>query len=63
MLLFVGSTIHRTAFLTILLAAQMSVIGAVLGFVIIQDQGIKARSAIGPQAIIQAMGTMKQRLE
>ncbi|MBV8193202.1 MAG: DUF4239 domain-containing protein [Alphaproteobacteria bacterium] len=61
MLLFVSSTIERTAFSATVLAAQMAVIGAVLGFVIIQDHPLKAHTAIGPGAIVEAMGAMKQR--
>jgi hypothetical protein len=61
LLLFVSSTFHRTAFRVTLLAAQMAVIGAVLGFVIIQDHPLESRTAINPGAIVQAMSVMKQR--
>jgi hypothetical protein len=63
LLLFVSSTFYRTAFRVTLLAAQMAAIGAVLGFVIIQDHPFQNRTMISPGAIVATMSTMKQRAD
>jgi hypothetical protein len=61
MLLFVSSTMERTPFRATVLAAQMAVIGAFLGFVFIQDQPFKGQMAVDAEPIVQAIAVIKSR--
>lgn len=61
MLLFISSTVERTAFRTTVLAAQMAVLGAFVGFVFIMDQPFKGQTAVGPDQIVQAIATIRGR--
>ncbi|MFO1159602.1 MAG: hypothetical protein U1E60_12245 [Reyranellaceae bacterium] len=61
MLLFISSTIGRTPFRATVLAAQMAVLGAFMGFVFIMDQPFKGQTAVGPDQIVQATATIRNR--
>jgi len=60
-LLCVSSTVERTPFRATVLAAQMAVIGAFLGFVFIQDQPFKGQMAVDADPIAHAIGIIKNR--
>jgi hypothetical protein len=60
-LLFVSSTVERTPFRATVIAAQMAVIGAFLGFVFIQDQPFKGQMAVDAEPIEQAIAIIKNR--
>jgi hypothetical protein len=61
MLLVVSSTIQRTPFRTAVLAAQLAVLGAFVGFVFIMDSPYLGESAITPDAISKAAAAMERR--
>lgn len=61
MLLFVSSTMELTAFRAYVLAAQMSVMGAFIGFVFIMDQPFKGQMAVDAQPIVQAITLIDAR--
>lgn len=61
MLLFISSTMERTPFRATVLAAQMAVIGAFLGFVFIQDQPFKGQMAVDANPIEQVINIIKGR--
>ena len=63
MLIFVSSTVARTPFRHIVLAGQMAVLGAFIGFVFIKDQPFKGQSAIDAKSIVQAISIMQARPE
>ncbi len=62
MLLFVTSTMQRATFRAYVLAAQMSVLGAFIGFVFLMDQPFKGQSAVEPQPFVQTIALIKQRV-
>lgn len=61
MLLFISSTMERSMFRSYVLAAQMAVLGAFIGFVFIMDQPFKGESAVDAQPIVQTIALMKAR--
>jgi hypothetical protein len=61
MLLFISSTMERSAFRAYVLSAQMAVLGAFIGFVFIMDQPFKGESAVDAQPILQTIALMKAR--
>jgi hypothetical protein len=61
MLLVVSSTIQRTPFRAAVLAAQLSVLGAFVGFVFIMDAPYHGESALTPAAITKAVAAMEKR--
>ena len=61
MLLFISSTMERSVFRSYVLAAQMAVLGAFIGFVFIMDQPFKGESAVDPQPLVQTIALMKAR--
>ena len=62
MLLFISSTMERTPFRTTVLAAQMAVIGAFLGFVFIQDQPLKGgQLTVDAEPIVQGIAILEAR--
>lgn len=63
MVLLVSCTIQRTPFRMAVLAAQLSVLGAFVGFVFIMDAPFQGESAIGPDAITQALAAMDKRVK
>lgn len=60
-LLCVSSTVQRTPFRMTVLAAQMAVIGAFLGFVFIQDQPFKGQMAVDAEPIMHTISIFKER--
>ena len=60
-LLFISATMQRTAFRATVLAVQMAVIGAFLGFVFIQDQPFKGQMAVDPDPIVQVIAVLEGR--
>ena len=60
-LLLVSSTMERTRFRATVLAAQMAVIGAFLGFVFIQDQPFRGQMAVDADPIEKAITIIKNR--
>jgi len=60
-LLCVSSTVERTPFRATVLAAQMAVIGAFLGFVFIQDQPFKGQMAVDADPIKHVIDIIKNR--
>ena len=58
-----SSTVARTPFRHIVLAGQMAVLGAFIGFVFIKDQPFKGQSAIDAKSIVQAISIMQARPE
>jgi len=60
-LLCVSSTVQRTPFRMTVLAAQMAVIGAFLGFVFIQDQPFKGQMAVDAEPIMHTIAIFKER--
>lgn len=63
MLLFISSTIEQTPFRAAVLAAQMAVLGAFIGFVFLMDQPFQGTDAISSDAIAQVISTMEARRE
>ena len=61
MLLFISSTMERTAFRAYVLAAQMAVMGAFIGFVFIMDQPFKGQSAADSQPIARTIEIIQAR--
>ena len=61
MLLFITSTMQRSAFRAYVLAAQMAVMGAFIGFVLIMDQPFKGQTAVDTQPLRQAIVLMENR--
>lgn len=61
MLLFVTSTMERSGFRAYVLAAQMSVLGAFIGFVFLMDQPFKGQGAVDSQPFVQTIALIKQR--
>jgi hypothetical protein len=61
MLLFVSSTVQRTPFRSAVLAAQLAVMGALLGFVFIMDAPFNGETAITPASISKAIAVMERR--
>jgi hypothetical protein len=61
MLLFVSSTLERTTFRAYVLAAQMAVMGAFVGFVFVMDQPFKGEMAVDAQPIVQAIALIDAR--
>ncbi len=61
MLLFISSTVVRTPFRATVLAAQMAVIGAFLGFVFIQDQPFRGQMAVDAEPIAQVIALLEAR--
>jgi len=59
--LLVSCTIPRTPFRSTVLAAQLAVLGAFVGFVFIMDAPFNGETAVSPQAISQALATMERR--
>jgi hypothetical protein len=60
-LIFVSSSMERTGFRSTILAAQMAVIGAFIGFLFIQDQPFKGTMAVTPAAVEHSIELMKAR--
>jgi hypothetical protein len=61
MLLLVSSAIPRTPFRSAVLAAQLAVLGAFVGFVFIMDSPYKGENAVAPDAISRALVAMEKR--
>ena len=61
MLLFITSTMGRSAFRAYVLSAQMAVMGAFIGFVFIMDQPFKGQTAVDAQPLRQAIVRMESR--
>jgi hypothetical protein len=61
MLLFVSSNIEQTRFRSVILACQMAVLGAFIGFVFVMDQPFKGRSGVDPGVIVQTIAIMENR--
>lgn len=61
MLLFITSTMQRSAFRAYVLSAQMAVMGAFIGFVFIMDQPFKGQTAVDAQPLRQAIVLMENR--
>ncbi|MCC8429016.1 DUF4239 domain-containing protein [Reyranella aquatilis] len=61
MLLFITSTMQRSAFRAYVLAAQMAVMGAFIGFVFIMDQPFKGQTAVDAKPLRQAIVLMENR--
>lgn len=61
MLLFISATMQRSAFRATVLAAQMAVIGAFLGFVFIQDQPFKGQMAVDADPFVQVIAVLEGR--
>ena len=61
MVLFVSSTIGPTRLRTTVLAAQLAVLGAFIGFAFIMDAPFLGETAVRPAAFAQAIQTMESR--
>lgn len=61
MLLFISSTMQRSAFRAYVLSAQMAVMGAFIGFVFIMDQPFKGQTAVDAQPLRQAIVLIENR--
>ena len=61
MLLFITSTMQRSAFRAYVLSAQMAVMGVFIGFVFIMDQPFKGQTAVDADALRRAIGIMENR--
>lgn len=61
MLLFVSSTISPTRLRTTVLAAQLAVLGAFIGFVFIMDAPFIGETAVRPVALAQVIQAMENR--
>jgi len=61
MLALVSSSIPRTPFRTAVLAAQLAVMGAFVGFVFSMDSPFSGEGAVSPDAISKALVSMERR--
>jgi hypothetical protein len=61
MLLFITSTMQRSAFRAYVLSAQMAVMGAFIGFVFIMDQPFKGQTAVDADQLRKAIVLMENR--
>jgi hypothetical protein len=61
MLLLVSCAIPRTPFRTAVLASQLAVIGAFVGFVFIMDAPYRGETSIQPRAIVKLLATLDER--
>ena len=61
MLLFITSTMQRSAFRAYVLSAQMAVMGAFIGFVFVMDQPFKGQTAVDAQQLRQMIILMENR--
>jgi len=61
MVLLVSSAIPRTPFRSAVLAAQLAVLGAFVGFVFIMDSPYKGETAVTPDAISRTLAAMEKR--
>lgn len=61
MLLFISSTMQRSAFRAYVLSAQMAVMGAFIGFVFIMDQPFKGQTAVDSDALRRTIILMENR--
>ena len=61
MLLFITSTMGRSAFRAYVLSAQMAVMGAFIGFVFIMDQPFKGQTAVDSDALRRTIVLMENR--
>lgn len=61
MLLFISSTMQRSAFRAYVLSAQMAVMGAFIGFVFIMDQPFKGQTAIDTETLKRTIIIMENR--
>lgn len=61
MLLFITSTMQRSAFRAYVLSAQMAVIGAFIGFVFIMDQPFKGQTAVNADQLRKTIVLMENR--
>lgn len=60
-LVLVTCTIKRTAFRACLLGAQMSVLGAFVGFTFVMDQPYKGITAVRPDALVRTIASIDRR--
>jgi hypothetical protein len=60
-LLLVSCTIPRTPFRTTVLAGQLAVLGAFVGFVFLMDSPYRGENAASPDTISRAVAAMEQR--
>lgn len=60
-LLLVSCSIPRTPFRSVVLAAQLAVLGAFVGFVFIMDAPYLGDTAVSPEAISKAVAAMEKR--
>lgn len=61
MLLFVSSTMHKSPFGAIILACQMAVLGAFIGFVFVSDQPFKGETGVDTSEHLRALKRMDNR--
>lgn len=61
MLLFITSTMGRSAFRAYVLSAQMAVMGVFIALVFIMDQPFKGQTAVDAQPMKQAIVRMESR--
>ena len=61
MLLFITSTLGRSAFRAYVLSAQMAVLGAFIGFVFIMDQPFKGQTALDSDSLRRTIVLMEKR--
>lgn len=61
MLAAVSSAIPRTAFRTAILTAQLSVLGAFVGFVFVMDAPFLGDGAVTPASFVKVLGSMERR--
>jgi len=61
MLLFITSTMGRSAFRAYVLSAQMAVMGVFIGFVFIMDQPFKGQTAVDADQLRKAIVLMENR--
>lgn len=60
-LLFVSSTMHPSPFRKVILACQMAVLGAFIGFVFVMDQPFKGETAVQTDHYTRALKHMEAR--
>jgi len=63
MLVLVSCMIEQTPFRSALMAAQMAVLGAFVGFVVDMDQPFKRLTSVQPDALVEVISAMKSRTE
>lgn len=63
LLVLVSCTINQTPFRAVILAAQMAVLGAFVGFVVDMDQPFKGPTSVKPDALAEVISVMKSRTE